>query len=266
MGKGGAGKTDWITTMKPPVLLLSTDPNTEDVIEKIYGVPSRDIDPRELRLVHVPYPAVGFETDEADVTNEALDAWDVIVDALRPIKEGNADPMPASVGIDTGSELNTLCILKEFGRTDKIAPGQRKMRMGNVNTDFKGIFRMLERAGVHVCIAHRCKQRWEEIEIQHGRKKGEVEEKPIPGVYDRVGFREMENIVNVEVLALFDETREGKLSNRFGMKITKCNLRPSLVGEEYWGKEEVDGQMVRVASFPFLATLIYPKTKLSDWE
>lgn len=70
-------------------------------------------------------------------------------------------------------------------------------------------------------------------------------------------------MANVEVLMLFDPKREGKISDRFGMRVTRSRQRPGLVGEEYWGKAE-DG--TPMASVQYLGTLLYPGTTIEDWE
>lgn len=262
-GVGGHGKTDFYTTMPKPILALSTDPNTRDVIEKIFKCDIDDLDPKILRLVNIPYPMVGFETDEEDVMHEAQDGWDVLVNEIRDVMRGDANPRPASVALDTGTELDTLNILAQFGRTDKISPKTRLIKMGNVNNQMKGIYRALERAGVHVAVTHRVRERWETVTNEaRGSHYGEEKDQRVPDKFDRIGFKQIENIVNTEIIVKFDPAREGKLSARFGMEIERCMIRPALVGKAYWGKD--DG--VRCASFPYLATLMYPNTELSDWE
>lgn len=261
-GVGGHGKTDFYTTMPKPILALSTDPNTRDVIEKIFKCDLADLDPKILRLVNIPYPMVGFETDERDVMDEAQEGWKVVVDEIRDVMKGDANPQPKSVAIDTGTELDTLNILSEFGRTDKISPAVRRIKMGNVNNQFKGLFRALERAGVHVAVTHRVRDRWETVTDEtRGKHYGEEKDQRVPDKFDRIGFKQIENIVNTEIIVKFDPTREGKLSSRFGMEVERCMIRPALVGRSYWGKD--DG--VRCASFPYLATLMYPQTTLEDW-
>lgn len=265
MAPEGYGKTDMSLTGPMPMLDLTIDPNTEDVVQKVYGKPSEDLDPDELRVVHIPMPLIGFEANEDDIRNEALDSWEQLTKEVSDVLHDRATVRPRTVILDTGTELSELNVLAEFGRTDKISPNMRRAMMGNVNNQFKGIFRALAKAGVHVVVTHRVREKWETVQVR--TKKG-IEEKDqrVPGEYLRVGFREMGNICNVEVLMLFDQDREGKLSNKFGMRVLRSTIRPALIGQEFWGKVECQGQMVRAASIPYLGTLLYPDTKLSEWE
>lgn len=263
MGPEGHGKTDFWTTAKKPIACINVDPNTSAVLEKL-GY--RDDDEETINVHYVDMPLVGFEPDEEKVKEQAEEAWEKLTDFLRPIIMQEADPMPATVVLDTGTELNDLNILSGFGRTDKIAPKLRLIAMGKINAQFKGIFRGLEHAGVHVVVAHRCREVWVTEEIKHGPRKGEEHDRKVPGEWERVGFKQMGNMTNIEVLAMFDPTREGKLSNKFGMRVTRCTLRPGIIRKEYWGRErQEDGSRVRRASWPYLMMQVYPGTTLEDW-
>lgn len=264
MGKEGAGKTDFACTAPQPLLYLACDPNAEDVVCKIFDVETPDdLDPEVCRLVHIPYPLVGFETSEDDIMDEANDSWNLLCDEISDVLAGKGND-PNTVILDSGTELNSLNILKEFGRTDKISPKMRQSRMGKVNNDFKGIFRALERAQTHVLVTHRCKPRWVDVEV---RTAGgiKVESQEVPDTFDRIGFKEMGNIANLELLAMFDPEK-GKLRERFGVRIVRSMARPGIVGNEWWGREDVDGEIVRAASFAFVATQLYPGTTLKDWQ
>lgn len=265
IAKEGHGKTAFALTAPRPLLVLACDPNTVDVVCSTFDVEEpEDLDPEVVKLVEIPYPLVGFETDEDGIMDDATKAWDVLCDEINDVLRGRSND-PTTVILDSGTELNTLNILKDFGRTDKISPNMRRSKMGKVNNDFKGIFRALEHAQTHVIVTHRCKAHWEAVE-ERTSKGVETKDKEVPGVFDRIGFKEIGNICNTEVLMLFDPEREGKLSNRFGIRLLRSMARPGLVGEEWWGRVDVDGQKVRAASFAHLGTLLYPGTTLKDWE
>jgi hypothetical protein len=53
---------------------------------------------------------------------------------------------------------------------------------------------------------------------------------------------------------------------KFGMKVVRCGHRPILVGQEFWGRERIGDEMVVRGSFPWLASQIWPTTKLEDWQ
>lgn len=262
MGKQGGGKTDWLTTMPTPIVLCSVDPNTKAVVDKAFG---DDPDPADIRLVELPYPLLGFETDDEEVSNIANDSWELLTKEVSDILHQRAGKLqPRSFGMDSGTELYQMNIMREFGSKTKISPKERQIRMGDLNLDFKGLFRALERAGVHVGVTHRVKDVYEDVEVRtpNGVK---IESRRIPDKYDRVGHKEMGNICSSEVLAMFDPDREGKLGEKFGMRILRSRDRPALTYAEYWGKmKELGG--VRASSFSHLAMLTYPGTTLKEWE
>lgn len=266
MGGEGSGKTDMALTAPTPQLILGCDPNVEDVVCKHYDVDSADdLDPDLCTYVDLPFPAVGFERDEKVIADEAYDSWDKMVTAIGDVITKRAKPMPKAVILDSGTRINTLNTLAEFGRTDKIAPGQRRMRMGEVNNRFMGLFRGLEQTGTLIVITHQCKNVWETIEVR-GRNGVEEKDVMVPGKFERVGFKQMGYILNTEVLTLFDPDREGKLAERFGVRVVRSMQRPAIVGKEYWGRVEVGDEKIRAASIPHIATLLYPKTTLDEWR
>lgn len=262
MALEGHGKSRFSLTAPRPLLALVCDPNTEAVVCKEFEVDSADdLDPDICRLVNIPFPLVGFESNEDDIMREAEDSWNLLCDEIGDVLRGKARIQPRTVILDSGSELNQLNILKDFGRTDKIHPKVRMQRMGKTNNDFKGIFRALEKAEVHVVVTHRVREHWETVKVRGGDDKQEV----VSGVFDRIGFKEIGNICNTEVLLKFDPEREGKLSSKFGMQLLRSMHRPALIGEEWWGRVEVEGGRVGAASFAHLGTLLFPSTTLDDW-
>lgn len=262
MGPEGHGKTNLMLTAPRPMVIASCDPNTQDVIEKVFGTSVDDIDPEILTYVDVPFPAVGFETDEDKIKEQAGEGIEKVIDAINLTESTGAK----SFLMDTGTEINELNILETFGRTDKISPMQRQIYMGKANARFKGFFRQLKRLNVHVLVSHRTKDVWETIEVKHGRNKGEEKDVKIPGKYERIGFKQMGNIINTEVLVTFDPERDGKLSAKFGMEITRCMIRPGLIGREYWGRATIEDEKIHRASFPFLMMQLYPGSSLEDWR
>ena len=263
MGGEGSGKSDVAFTAPQPILAIGCDPNVEDIACKVFDADTcDDLDPGQCRLVMLPYPAVGFETDEDAIAREATEAWDVMTDALAEVIRKRAKVQPRTVVLDSGTLIDKLNVLAEFGRTDKISPQVRRIKMGNLNARFMGLFRGLEQAGCHVIVTHQCRPKWETQEVR-GRNGIEEKDVQVPGEFERVGFKQMGYILNTEILTLFDPAREGKLAGKFGMRVLRSMARPAVVGREYWGKTE---EGVRQAGFPYLATLLYPHTTLKDWE
>jgi hypothetical protein len=262
MAPEGCGKTHWVTTMPKPIRLFSIDQNTEPTILRAFGVEdAADLDPEVCQFYQPQYPIVGVGTPEKQVQQEAEAAWYLIEDAIRDVYEGKANPMPRSIVFDSGTLLHRLNELRTFGRTEAIPPAQRMRLMGMANKDFTGFLDMCQRSGRHVALTHRAKPRWEDVEKRTSRGI-EMEPQIVPGVWDRVGFREVGNLTNCEILLKFDAERGGKVANKFGCQILQTRQRPAVIGMEYWGK--VDG--VSVASFGWLATQLFPGTELADWE
>lgn len=263
MGPEGHGKTNLVLTAPKPLVIASVDPNTEDVICKVFKVTDvADIDPDILTFHPIAFPAVGFEEDEDAIKEQAAEGIEQLTKAIRSVSASTG-----SFIMDTGTEINELNILERFGRTDKISPQTRQFFMGTVNARYKGFFRQLKRMDVHTLVTHRVREVWETTVVKHGRDKGEEKDVKVPGEYERIGFKQMGNIINTEVLVKFDPTREGKLSNKFGVRVTRCMIRPSIIGKIWWGrKKEEDGTVLHCASFPFLMMQLYPGTTLEDWS
>lgn len=261
----GGGKTQFGLSAPPPISYHTVDPNTRAVVEKHFGCAIRKI-PSDILVYHdLKMPTIAF-MDQDDVKTDAEEKWEKFIDSLRPIVNGETDIR--SVVLDTATEFDQLNILAEFGKTDQIAPDSRRNRMGPVNKRWSGMIRALADAGVNVLLLHRMERKWETRET---RGSGGREEKRVPmeGPWDfeRKGHKDTGFENSVEVFLRHDPTRSSKLAGQFGMFISRCTLRPSLIGSEYWGREkQADGQRVVRASFPYLSTLVYPNTSLDDWR
>lgn len=265
----GGGKTEFGLSMAKPVAFLSVDPNTKAIIEK--AISEGRVREEDVIQHYVRMPAVAF-SDKDDVQGEASESWDEMIDLLRPYVKGDGDPQPASCVLDTATEIDTLNILAEFGKTDQISPEQRRNRMGPVNRRYKGIVEALMRAGVNVLLLHRAGDLYQTVnENVRVRGGGDVEAKreKVEGIWalERRGFKETGFITSTEIFLAHDETKSEKLAGQFGMKIVRCSLRPGLKGKEFWGRQKLDdGERIRRASFPFLMTQVYPHTSLDDWS
>src|SRR5258708_11572730 len=122
----GGGKTQFGTTAPMPISYHAVDPNTEAVLQKIYGVD--DLSTVEGLMYHkLKMPAIAF-SDQQDVQTEAEACWDSFIDSLRPIVREETDTR--SVVLDTATEFDTLTVLAEFGNTDQITPHPRPTPTG----------------------------------------------------------------------------------------------------------------------------------------
>lgn len=262
----GGGKTDFGATATPPIAYLSVDPNTRAVLEKIFKVKDvSEIDEALLRYHPLRMPAIAF-SDQDGVQEEAKAAWNEFIELLRPIVKGESDIR--SVVVDTATELDTLNVLEEFGKTDQITPESRRNRMGPVNRRWSGWIRAVSDAGVNVILLHRLKRKWESKEQRGQGGTREVRsEMTGPWDYDRIGHKDTGFDNSVEVFLRHDPDRSEKLVNQYGLRIMRSTLRPAIIGSELWGRaKQEDGARVRRVSFPYLATQIYPHTTLEDWQ
>lgn len=265
----GGGKTRFATTLPKPIAYCSVDPNTVPVLESVFDVRhARDIASDILTLHALRMPTIAF-SDQADVQSDAETKWEALVDVLRPIVNGEADPMPASVVFDTATELDRLNVLAEFGKTDQISPESRRNRMGPVNARWKGVIRSLQDAGCHVCLLHRLQPKWENV-VERGSRGVQEARRQMTGPWDfeRMGHRETGFITSTEIFLKHDPEKSSKLVGQYGLRIERCTLRPALLHAEYWGRERDDrsGDRIVRASFPYLMTQIYPSTTLEDWQ
>lgn len=262
VGPGGSGKTEFLLKTAPrPIYVIAMDPNTQAVADKLKLGKKQGV-----RIRHIRPPDLAFD-ERDDVQGEATEKWDLFRDRLRPIVKGEISVR--SVGLDTAGELYQLGMLGTFGKGDQIHPEQRRTQMGPINSRWKGIVSSLEQRGINVILLHRGSEKWED-RITETQRGSEVTRGKMTGVFDieRASgcFTGTTFIVSTEIVLAFNEHREGSLSNKFGMKIIRSQQRPGLIGTKYWGTIKVDGERIAKASFPYLSTLLYPDTKISDWR
>lgn len=261
IGMGGAGKTRFLLKTAPrPLYVIAMDPNTKAVADDL-GLGKK----QGVIIKHIAPPTFAFD-ERDDVMAEATDKWEEFRQLLRPIVKG--EQSARTVGFDTAGELYHLGILATFGKGDQIPPQARTAMMGPINSRWKGIVNALEQVGVNVILLHRGSEKWEDKIVETQRGAEETRHK-MTGVFDveraSGSFGGTSFIVSTEIVLAFNENREGKLSDKFGMKIVRSQQRPGLIGTKYWGATSIDGQRIHKASYGYLSTLLYPGTTLGDW-
>lgn len=259
---GGGGKTEFLLTLPRPIYIIAMDPNTRAIIRRAKREGRAD----GITVKYVVPPALAFD-ERDDVQVEAQEKWDEIRDHLRPIIKDEIEC--ASVGFDTACRIYNLGVLATFGKDTQIPPEVRKNMMGVVNSRWQGIVSALEHRGKNVCLLHRAREKWVDtvIETQHGSQEGR---KQLTGPFDMerdtAAFKGTDFMVSTEIYLGFDPNRKTKtLSGKYGMKVVRSLQRPGLIGQTFWGRETIDGKKVRKASWPYLSTLLYPGTKVSDF-
>lgn len=252
----GCGKTEFLKTMPRPLYVAYTDVNTEDVLGHHDGRDDvDDIYGKRLRL-----PAFKIRGDrEDDIKDAAADMLDELQDFFLDVIDDKVDPPARSLALDTGSQAWDSILLADFGRTMKINPRDR----GNANGLWRDLFTAVkEKPGLNLCVTHRCKQKWGPVTVVT-RRGTETNDQPLPGEYERLGHKETGYLVNVEAMLMHDAEKGDQLHERFGIKIVRCTQRPLLIGTEQWGV--VGKRNRRAASFPWLASQVFPETKFADW-
>lgn len=264
----GAGKTHFWLSAPKPIAVISTDTNTEATARAVLGMDDDDdFDESVVQFQQVSMPALAFD-DRDDVQDEAKEKWDEVREFLRPFLKADDDDRPRTVVFDTAVDVFDLRVLAEFGKLDQIPPEVRRNMMGRCNTSYKGIIQAFKDRGINVVLVHRAKEKWTDkiTRTNNGIKEERVR---MNGPFDmeRAGFKDTGFITGVEVQLAFDPEREGKLSAKYGMHVSRCNPRPGLIGREFWGRQKLeDGSRIHKVSFPFLMSQVYPKTSPSDWE
>lgn len=250
----GGGKTEFGFGMPGLIHYHSIDPNTAETLEKL----QRKHPDKAIKLFDYEMPAVSFG-DKTDIQNESTEVFEKLIDNLRPVIKRELRRMPASIVLDTGTEFFDLALQADHGKTVQILPEMRT----KTNYKWKSLINALKRSGCNVVLLHRLRDKYENrtVRTREGAKEERVK---IDGEYEREGFSKTGFIVNVEAFLFHDPDRDK--GEQYGMRITRCTNRPILIGKEYWGTREVEGEEIRASSFASLATLVYKGTKLDDWR
>lgn len=260
-----SGKTRFLLTAPKPLTLVTVDPNTQFVIDAM--VAEGALDAESVTVHKMKLPALAFDEERDDIKDEAMEHWQAIAQVLKPIVKHEADEMPRSVALDTGTEVYNLRVMGTFGKLDQIAPEQRRNMMGIPNRAYASLIESLKDAGVNVIVAHRGQQKWEDKTIR--TQQGEEDTRSMmTGKFDidRMGFKGTGFITSVGVVLAFDPEKESQtIYGKFGMKIVRCGHRPILVGKSVWGREKIGDARIVKGSFPWLASQIWPTTTVEQW-
>lgn len=245
----GGGKTEFGARAKSPVAYFSVDPNTRETIQKL------KLTPAVFKDYEMPSVAFG---EKADVQKEASNVMDDMMDDIKQCVK----PIAAERGtivLDTATEIFELALMADHGRSVQILPEMRT----KTNYKYKSLINGLKRSGCNVVLLHRLRDKYENKSVR--TREGVKEERvKVEGEYEREGFSKTGFIVNVEAFLFHDPTRDK--GDQYGMQITRCTQRPILIGKDYWGEQDVEGETVRASSFEFLGIKVYKGTTLDNWR
>jgi hypothetical protein len=114
---------------------------------------------------------------------------------------------------------------------------------------------------------HRAREKWVDKVIRKGATVEETRAR-LEGPFDweRQGFKDTNFLVSIELVVAFDETREGRLSDKYGLKYLKNTHRPSLTGEIAWGREKLDdGRRIPRPSWAYVLGQSFPQVGTAAW-
>lgn len=246
----GGGKTDLASRAPGPLAYFNLDPNTREVLNK------NKVRPTLFKDYEMPAAAFG---EKAEIQQEAEKIMEDFLDDLRPIIRKEARHPPKTVILDTATEFFELALLADHGKAIQILPEMRT----KTNYKWKSVINGLKRSGCNVLLLHRLRDKYESRQVR-GRDGMREERVRIEGEYEREGFSKTGFLVNVEAFLFHDPNRDK--GDQYGLRIVRCTQRPILIGNEYWGMQEVEGEEIRACSVEFLATKVYKRTSLGDWR
>lgn len=230
MGKEKEGKTHFALTAPGPVGYLNLDKGYEGVGNKFET--EKEIYKSDY---NIQLPRRGTNMDA--VAGLLAPFWE---DALEDVAYA-LDNYRTSI-VDTGTELWELCRIARFGKLDQVKPHH----YGPVNREFRDqIYGSAYNSDCNLIVLHKLK-----AEYLNDKKTGN---------YERSGFSDTGFVVQTEVLCYrvgVDE-RDGADDLGFRLLVQSCRQNPAIEGEILQGP---------MLNFPFLATMIFPDTQISDWE
>lgn len=256
-GLEGTGKTEFGAGMPDAggIDYFSIDPNTAEVLEK-----HQDRKRIRFHQFSLPPPALTYDEEPKDTKRFARSQETAFLKALSPILRREYRKAAPSLVIDTATEFFALSLLADHGKTTQIWPTEAR---GVTNTRWKQLLRALKDCGCNVVLLSRLRDEYANVTVR--KAGGKVEEsREKTGDYEREGFNQMGFYINVEAHLLFDPKE--KRDQRFGLKVRRCTQRPALIGLDWWGDQELEGDTVRSASFAFLARQVFKRTALKDWQ
>lgn len=120
---------------------------------------------------------------------------------------------------------------------------------GALNAKYRYLIQSAYDAGVNLHLVQKVKEKWGQ------NAKGS----PVPlGIYEPMGFKEANYIVQANLEHLWDKTRG------FGVRVVNCRQNMTIAGEEFWQFDE-DGEPSFALDFPTFAQLVFPSTTEEDW-
>lgn len=222
------GKTHLALTAPGPIAIQSTDIGTEGVIDKFMS-------DKEILVAEYSIDVRGKGAE--NIAAEADQLWKKYVRDYHTA----LDQKVRTVVWDTATETWELLRLARFGKLDQVMPHH----YGPVNREYRELIRDAFDADTNLILLHKLKEEWKE---GSGGKANRT------GNYERSGFKETGFMAQINIRCEREMDDDGNVV--FYLQIDDCRQNAMLTGQR------VDAPMNTI---PFLATMIYPDTDISEW-
>jgi hypothetical protein len=230
-----SGKTHWaLSSLPDPIAFISLDNGFEGVIEKF-------ADKKQIACFTTNVPPVAAQSEYLPIWNNVKSH---IITAMGMSEF-------RSIVLDTGTDIWELLRLAEFG---SLTPrGDIKQIYSIVNQQYRSLIKIAYDKAVSLDVIHRVKKQYvtRTVQTQKGPQKVDVWE----GDYERAGFADSGYLSQINIEHIFDASRPGPLSNKFGIRVIDSRQNMNIVGLELFGEEN---------NFPTLASYVFDNSP-EDW-
>jgi hypothetical protein len=228
-GPEKSGKTNFILTMPEPMAIINIDVGLDGVVQK-------QQDEKEIWVLDVNVSIQDLKAlQPKDAAMEANRAWGRILKAYQSVL-GEA----RSIVFDNATEAWEILRMARFGKLDQVKPHH----YGPVNAEYRDLIRSgYDTDRTNVGLVHKIKQEY-------------VDDKST-GRRIRAGFSDTGFLVQVN-LSCWRETGKNaaEFPDNFHVDIIDCRQNMEIAGISLTGHD---------ATFPQLASMIFPDTEAQDW-
>ena len=234
------GKTHFLFTATRPLKVFNLDYGLEGMMEQ-FRKPKSGISLDGVEIAN-------YSLNRAALTTQLAQdkARSVVQEFVRDFRAALAVKTRTTLAEDTSSDFWKYFRFADLGKLKQVPP----MRYDRVNMLWADLHNEVYHSPHNLILIHRVKDKYRE-EVVDGVK---VSNK-IAGETERDAFKNVEYLVQVFIRTWRRDRGKGK-PPVFGFTVTKCRHRASVVGEEFEGE---------FATFPMLATSVFPKTEIEDW-
>lgn len=227
------GKTHFALTAPGPIAYQGLDIGTEGVVEKF-------IAKKPIYMAEYGFQVEKGDNQDATMKKAAPVFESFIKDYKEVMLPGFKSGKIRSGIWDTGSDIWGLQRLARLGKLSQVMPHHYTA----LNAEYQNLIREVYETSGNLIILHKLKPEWKDNPTTgKGNKTGQ---------FERDGFGGTGFLVQVNATAW----RE-KPNGDFHITVRDCRQNPLVAGLDLAGE---------MATFPWLATFVYPGTSLEDWS